>query len=837
MKQTDKQTTNPQSIKLVFVGNVDHGKSTLIGRLLEGTNTLPESAVQKVKKFCDQQGRPFEHAFLLDALQEEQEQGITIDITKIEFSTGKGEEDRHFTIIDAPGHKEFLKNMISGSAQAEAAILLVDAQEGLGDQTRKHAYLLSLLGISQIFVMINKMDLVHFSQERFNQLKEELATYLHRIKLSAKCYIPISAKCGDNVITVSNAMPWYTGKTVLASLREFEKPKDLQEKPLRFPIQDVYKFDHRRILAGRIESGSISVGDSILFLPSQKRSKVKSLEYLQEKDRKKKEVAGHVVGITIEDEFYFKRGEVIVHPQAPSPESAETMKPTVSNLFPCHVFWMGKEDLVQRKTYTLKLATQEVPCEVHTINKVIDASTLETISSKIALSKNDVGTLIIKTKEPVVFDAFHDIATMGRFVLVDDLIVCGGGIIEKSAELLRERPIVATHSPLISPKSSLVHEVERRQRFGHRGKVVWITGLPGCGKEEIAPYLERVLFDDGKQVFYLDAATMRFTLTSDLDFSPQARHEQARRVAEAANILLHAGFIVVVSIVSPFKEDRAYARSIIGEENFIEIFVDTPLEICKAKNPHGVYAQADMVAYEPSEYLVHTLTIQNKEFSVQDKVKDLLRVLSPVQDLVHVPPSLVWHDGAVSRDDRIRLLGLQSSKDPQGSRNKVLWLTGLSGSGKSSIARAVEKQLHQLGKLCYVIDGDNLRHGLNQDLGFTREDREENIRRAGHVAKLFYDAGLFVIASFVSPYASDRNFVRQLIGPDFIEIFVDCSLEVCEQRDTKGMYKKARAGLIVDFTGISQPYERPEKAELVLDSARETLEKNVEKVLAYLGFA
>ena len=832
MKQTNySQTKNPQSIKLVFVGNVDHGKSTLVGRLLEGTNTLPESAIQKVKNFCDQQGRPFEHAFLLDALQEEQEQGITIDITKIEFSTGKGEEDQHFTIIDAPGHKEFLKNMISGSAQAEAAILLVDAQEGLGDQTRKHAYLLSLLGISQIFVMINKMDLVNFSQERFNQLKEELETYLHRIKLSAKCYIPISAKCGDNVMTLSSTMSWYTGKTVLASLNDLEKPQGLEEKPLRFPIQDVYKFDHRRILAGRIESGALGVGDSILFLPSQKRSKVKSLEYLQEKDRKKKEVAGHVVGITIEDEFYFKRGEVIVHPQAPSPESAETMKPTVSNLFPCHVFWMGKEDLMQGKTYTFKLATQEVPCEIHTINKVIDASTLETISSKIALSKNDVGTLIIKTKEPVVFDAFHDIATMGRFVLVDDLIVCGGGIIEKSAELLRERPIVATHSPLISPKSSLVHEVERRQRSGHRGKVVWITGLPGCGKEEIAPFLERVLFDEGKQVFYLDAATMRFTLTSDLDFSPQARHEQARRVAEVANILLHAGFIVVVSIVSPFKEDRAYARSIIGEDHFIEILVDTPLEICKAKNPHGVYAQADIVAYELSDYLVHTLIIQNKEFSVQEKVKDVLRVLSPVKDLVHVPGSLIWQDGEVFRDDRARLLGLQNAS------NKVLWFTGLSGSGKSSIARAVEKKLHQLGKLCYVIDGDNLRHGLNQDLGFTREDREENIRRAGHVAKLLHDAGLFVIASFVSPYASDRNFVRQLIGDDFVEIFVDCPLEVCEQRDTKGMYKKARAGLTADFTGISQPYERPEKAALVLDSARDAIEKNVEKVLAYLGFA
>ncbi len=823
-----KQTSNPQSIKLVFVGNVDHGKSTLIGRLLEGTNTLPESAIQKVKNYCDQQGRPFEHAFLLDALQEEQEQGITIDITKIEFSTGNSSENqqdaKHFTIIDAPGHKEFLKNMISGSAQAEAAILLVDAQEGLGEQTKKHAYLLSLLGVSQLLVAINKMDLVNFSEERFNQLKEELDLYLERVKLSSKCYIPVSAKLGDNVIDqLSRNMPWYRGKTVLASLKDLEKPKGLEEKPLRFPIQDVYKFDHRRILAGRIEAGSISVGDSILLLPLNKRSKIKSLEYAQEKDRKSKEHAGHVVGITLEDEFYFKRGEVIVHAGI---STDQPLKPVVSNLFPCHVFWMGKEDLMQGKIYTLKLATQEVPCEIHTINKIIDASTLETIPSKLALSKNDVGTLVIKTKEPVVFDAFHDIATMGRFVLVDDLIVCGGGIIEKSTELLRERPIVTTQSPFISPKSSLVQEAERRQRFGHHGKVIWITGLPGCGKEEIAQYLERVLFDEGKNVFYLDAATMRFGLTSDLDFSPESRHEQARRVAEAANILLHAGCMVVVSIVSPFKDDRAYVRSIIGEDNFIEVFVDAPIEICREKKSQ-VYAQAEIPSYEPSEYLVHTLSIRTKEFSVQEKVKDILRLLSASKESIPASRSLVWSSGAVSHDDRIKLLNFCG-------RNKVLWFTGLSGSGKSSIARAVEKKLHEQGKLCYVIDGDNLRHGLNQDLGFTREDREENIRRAGHVAKLLHDAGLFVIASFVSPYASDRNFVRQLIGSDFIEIFVDCPLEICEQRDTKGMYKKARAGLITDFTGISQPYEKPEKPELVLDSEHDIVETNVEKVLKSL---
>jgi len=284
----------------VLVGHVDHGKSTLIGRLLHDTNSLTEGAVEKVRKICQDKGVDFEYAYLLDALQEEQEQGITIDITKIEFSTPK----RHYTIIDAPGHKEFLKNMISGASNAEAAILIIDAAEGVKEQTKKHAYLLSLLGIKQVYAVVNKMDLVNYSQHRFEEVKNQAAKYLQKLGIFTQKYIPIAAKKGDNVTYRSDNMPWYVGPTILQAIDDFVKEPGLEQKPLRFPVQDVYKFDQRRIIAGRLESGSLMVGDEIIVLPSQKKSKIRTLESWQQKDKTSSAATGQCIGITIEDEYF-----------------------------------------------------------------------------------------------------------------------------------------------------------------------------------------------------------------------------------------------------------------------------------------------------------------------------------------------------------------------------------------------------------------------------------------------------------------------------------------------------------------------------------------------------
>ncbi|MBT3690788.1 adenylyl-sulfate kinase [Candidatus Woesearchaeota archaeon] len=616
---------NKESLKFVIVGHVDHGKSTLIGRLLYDTGSLKEGVIEKVKRVSEEIGKEFEYAYLLDALKEEQEQGITIDTTKIEFSTDK----RQYTIIDAPGHKEFLKNMISGASNAEAAILIVDADEGVREQTKRHAYILYLLGIKQVHVIINKMDLVDFSQERYEEVRDEIKDYLVRLEIFPKKYIPISAKLGDNVIKKSPNMEWGNNETVLSAIDDFEKLEGLEDKPLRFPIQDIYKFDDRRIISGRIESGFLEVGQEIRLLPSNQKTKVISIEQWKEKEKKTSLMCGEYAGITVSDNHFFKRGDVI---------TSLNDLPTINNLFGCSLFWMGKNDLIKGKQYILKLNSQEIPCEVYEVQGVIDSNTLEQIPGKDFLSKHDVGNIIIKTKKPIVYDPFNEIPTNGRFVLVDELQVSGGGIIEKSSKEIKERRVIETSKEVsVVPKSSLIEPKDRHKKQGHKGNVVWLTGIPGCGKEMIAKNLEKELFKKGKSVCYLDASNIRLTLNSDLNFSKESRYEHIRRLAEVANILYNLGHIVIVSAVSPYSDGRKYARSIIGVDNFIEVFVDMPLDICKEINPRGIYTKAEKgerkgvpgvdIEYEKSDYLIHTLNINKKEFNISEKVTELLSLL------------------------------------------------------------------------------------------------------------------------------------------------------------------------------------------------------------------
>ncbi|HEX9059949.1 MAG TPA: GTP-binding protein, partial [Clostridia bacterium] len=378
---------NREVLKIVVVGHVDHGKSTVIGRLLYDTKSVPEGKIERVKKTCREKGKPFEYAYLLDAFEEEQKQGITIDTTQLQFFT----EKRDYVIIDAPGHKEFLKNMISGAANAEAALLIIDAYEGVQEQSKRHGYILSLLGIQKVYVIVNKMDLIDYSEEKFNAIKHEMNEFLNNLHVYPMKYIPISAFYGENMTSKSDKMPWYKDEPVLSAIDLIEKDKGLSDKPLRFPIQDVYKFDkHRRIIAGRIESGSLNVGDEIFISPGNKVTKVKTIEYWQEKDNKDTVSAGMSVGITVEDEFFNKRGEVITHK-----ENA----PLVSDIFKANLFWMGKNPLAKGKKYKLKLVTQEVECEVVTVNKVIDATTLETIENADSVKTNDVAEVTIRTKE------------------------------------------------------------------------------------------------------------------------------------------------------------------------------------------------------------------------------------------------------------------------------------------------------------------------------------------------------------------------------------------------------------------------------------------------------
>ena len=440
-------------LKIVFVGHVDHGKSTIIGRLLHDTKSLPQGIIDKVQKIADETGKSFEFAYLLDAFAEERQQGITIDMTQIKFSTS----EREYLIIDAPGHKEFLKNMISGAANANAAFLVVDAQAGVQEQSRRHAYLLSLLGIKKIFVLVNKMDLVGYSEQRFLEVANEINNFLATLKVTPEKILPVSGFCGDNVTMRSENFSWYAGGTLIETLDKISGVEENFDAALRLPIQDVYKFDERRIIAGRIESGSLKIGDKIKIFPEGRETFITELAFWQERDNKKSARAGESVGIIVADEFFNKRGEIIT--------LANNNPPQISNRLRASVFWMGKNFLSIGKTYKLKLATAEVEATVEKIIRTVDAATLARQENARELKRNDVGEIIFKLKDKIAFDEFGRFQATGRFVLVDDYDVAGGGII-LSAETEQIAGTIFTDGELTLSAElfdEFYYDVERRE--------------------------------------------------------------------------------------------------------------------------------------------------------------------------------------------------------------------------------------------------------------------------------------------------------------------------------------------------------------------------------------
>ncbi|HYF49854.1 MAG TPA: adenylyl-sulfate kinase [Planctomycetota bacterium] len=611
-----------EQMKIVIVGHVDHGKSTFVGRLFYDTGSLPTGKYEQLVKIAERRGVPFEWANLMDSLQSERDQNITIDTAQIWFKTPR----RQYVIIDAPGHKEFLKNMITGAASADAALLLIDAHEGVQEQSRRHGYMLHLLGIRQVIVLVNKMDLVGYDQAVFDRIEREYRAFLAQLGVEPKLFIPIAAKHGDNIAKNSENTRWFKDKYVVSAIDNlFELGSAPIDQPLRFPIQDIYRFDHRRILAGRVESGTLKVGDKLVFTPRGKTGIVKTIERWSA-PASNVAYAGESIGVTLTEQIFVERGHVGSHEQD---------APITAAQFQANLFWLGKQPMEIGKKYKIKLTTQEVECEIASIEKIIDASTLqEAARDRKHVAKNDVAELTLKTKYPIGLDNHNRIAETGRFVIVDNKEVCGGGIIL-----------------------------------------------------------------------------------------------------------------------------------------------------------HGKYA--DQPAKQRSS-------------------------------------NVTWHKTKISADDR-------ASRN--GHKGAVIWLTGYSGAGKSTIATELENELfhHQINT--YVLDGDNVRHGLCGDLGFTPQDRTENIRRIGEVAHLMADAGLLVITTFISPYKDDREKVRKIVtggDKDFVEVYVKCPLDVCEKRDPKGLYKKARAGEIKDFTGISAPYEEPAKPEIVLETDKASVAECVTRLMDHL---
>lgn len=567
-----------EQLKIVIAGHVDHGKSTLVGRLLHDTGSLPDGKLEQLRAVAERRGVPFEWANLMDALQSERDQNITIDTAQIWFQTAR----RQYVIIDAPGHKEFLKNMITGAAHAEAALLLIDAQEGVQEQSRRHGYLLALLGIRQIVVLVNKMDLCAYSRARFDEVERAFRQFLASIGVEPRCFIPIAARQGDNVAVRSVLMPWWTGPTVLEALDQFQAATRPVGQPLRLPIQDIYRFDERRILAGRVESGSVKVGDRLVFTPANKGSNVKTIERWNAPASDRAE-AGESIGITLTEQVFVARGAVA---------SLETQPPFELTRFNARLFWMGRAPFIPGRSYKLKLATQETECEIDSIQRVIDSATLEAIQRPESfVGRNEVAELTLRTRRPIAFDIHADIIATGRFVIVDGFEVAGGGIVAAGNYPRRTADSLHKSHNIYWSRGKVTSE-QRNVRNGQSGCVVWLTGLSASGKSTIATELERELFNLGRHVYILDGDNVRHGLCSDLGFSPQDRKENIRRVGEAAKLFADAGIICVTAFISPYRSDRELVRAIVEKGRFIEVYVNAPIEVCEARDPKGLYAKA-----------------------------------------------------------------------------------------------------------------------------------------------------------------------------------------------------------------------------------------------------
>ncbi|MEM7618694.1 MAG: GTP-binding protein [Pseudomonadota bacterium] len=523
-----------EQLGVVIVGHVDHGKSTLIGRLLHDTNSLEDGKLEEIQAVCKKRNVLFEWSFVLDAFQAERDQAITIDTTQIFFSSDK----RDYVIIDAPGHREFLKNMISGAAQADAAVLVVDAEEGVQEQTRRHAYMLHLLGMQQICVVMNKMDKVDYDSKVFETVSKDVTAYLETLNLKPSYIVPISSREGDMIAERGQNLDWYEGKTFIEVLDSFESATQSEVGPLRFPVQDVYRFDEKRILVGRIESGSISVGDALFFSPTNEKAIIKTIEEFPKKDNVKKAIAGQSIGITLDERIFVERGHVGSH---------QDNLPMMTNVFRANIFWLSNKPLAVGNSYKIRYGTNETTVNVQSIDMMVNTQTLEKDNAAKNVEKNNVAEVTFRSRDLLAIDPHTDNFKLGRAVIYDGYDVVGGGLINMDG--------YADQRQSDKPKSENIYKVShavtpdmRAERFGYYGGVFWFTGLSGSGKSTLAVAVEKEIFDRGMNAYVLDGDNVRYGLNSDLGFSPEDRTENIRRVGEVAALQASSGVIVFVCI-------------------------------------------------------------------------------------------------------------------------------------------------------------------------------------------------------------------------------------------------------------------------------------------------
>jgi len=564
---------NKGLLRFMTCGSVDDGKSTLIGRFLYESKLLFEdqlAALEADSRKVGTQGGELDFALLLDGLAAEREQGITIDVAYRYFST----ERRKYIVADTPGHEQYTRNMVTGASTADAAIILIDARKGVLTQTRRHSYLVSLIGIRHVLLAVNKMDLVGYAESRFRSIEADYRTFASRLGLEEVTCVPVSALKGDNIIAHSEKTPWYQGATLMSYLETVEIDEDrMQRGPFRLPVQWVNRphLDFRGF-SGTIVRGTIRPGDRVRVLPSGRESKVvRIVAHGGDLDRA---VAGQAITLTLADDIDISRGDVICGVDAPA---------GVADQFRATIVWMNEAPMLPGRSYLLKIGARTVGATVGHVRHKVEVNTLEELAAR-ELALNEIGVCNLSTERPIAFDPYVENRDTGGFILIDRLTnnTVGGGLLHFALRRAQNIHIQAVD----------VDKVARAAQKGQKPCILWFTGLSGAGKSTIANLVEKRLNAAGRHTYLLDGDNVRHGLNKDLGFTDAERVENIRRVAEVAKLMVDAGLIVLVSFISPFREERRMARGLVEAGEFVEIFVDAPLAVAEARDPKGLYRKA-----------------------------------------------------------------------------------------------------------------------------------------------------------------------------------------------------------------------------------------------------